>query len=117
MTLNVNLPVLHAAIARIEAHPENHHQQRWRCVSGMCLFGTICDIDPDTEWLSAPLDRYGDWVAVNGEHVHCSVRAAQLLGLDPDGETAAALSNAYNTLDDIRRMAAELSDGVYRWNT
>jgi len=119
----VNLAVLDAALAHIEANPEQHEQRWWfsraqGCGTAMCLAGTIAwqagwkPISPE-DW-STTTDDYGNpvkicaLVAKDGVDRHVGTLARELLGLD--GDDADNLFGAYNTLADLRRIRDELAE-------
>lgn len=105
MTLNVEL--LDRTLAHIEAHPEEWDQGAWRCETGLCFAGTAAVLS-GAKWLH-PLGHQQDhWVRGRGSQQSepAAWRAQRLLGLDED--QADELFAAHNTLDDLRRIVADL---------
>jgi hypothetical protein len=92
------LPLLDAAIAHIEAHPETWVQGNYRCESGMCLAGWIGELTGARwaagpgdvglrEYVEAAPDELGSEIVLvaNDENlVHVADRADLLLGFDGD---------------------------------
>lgn len=107
-----DLQRLDNAIAQIERHPETHTQSVWRCKTGMCLFGWVCELDPQTHWLNDLDADFADLCMVyinNDPSDWCGVpeRAEYLLGITED--EGMELSAATNTLADIKRIRDELA--------
>ncbi|MGI5485194.1 hypothetical protein [Microtetraspora malaysiensis] len=121
MTLNIDL--LKRTLEHIEATPEEWYQGAYRCGTGMCFAGWACTFaggvwagGPD-EWDGEDLiadEGDGDdasflYEDMNGNDVYgvsAGRRARRLLGLTP--EQATDLFDGHNTLDDLRRIVAEL---------
>jgi hypothetical protein len=120
------LPLLDAAIAHIEAHPETWEQGSYRCESGMCLAGWIGELAGGTwaapatsglaEYMLAGPGDENDLVYPCGEDapmVPVADRAERLLGFSrfidgwPWGERDLFASS--NTLARIRRMRGEIA--------
>lgn len=122
------LDLLDAAITQIEQHPETWDQGRWRCKSGMCLGGWMCDLTGG-RWLTGagedgraylvpePGEEQWDIIVVGPgiKGVPAGVRAERLLGFgasmykalgNPDDDRD--LFSAYNTLADIKAMRDDL---------
>lgn len=116
---------LDGAIAAIAADPRWWRQGEWRCGTGMCLAGHIA-VRAGGRWLNtevahneadaylvpepedAPIDVTETWTRPDGcrDGVHAASRALRLIGLPPfeDG----GLFDAGNTVEDLRRRAAEV---------
>lgn len=117
------LDLLDAAIGHIEAHPEDWNQAEWRCATGMCLAGWICQLgggewvgDPGVgrgEFLKAdPAEEGIDILVAGGQRrIHAADRAKRLLGFDPSDEGADLFWHS-NTLADIKRMRDDLRAGA-----
>ncbi|AGT20726.1 hypothetical protein PBI_DYLAN_96 [Mycobacterium phage Dylan] len=100
-----------------EKHPDNHDQDTWgyrgdtECGTTMCIAGTACVVDPNTEvrWLGLSMHNT---VRVRGKRTATTaieIRAADLLGLDE--EQAAHLffdTNNEEALDFLRWHIAAL---------
>ncbi|AER47527.1 hypothetical protein CL96_gp101 [Mycobacterium phage Firecracker] len=99
-----------------EKHPDNHDQDTWgyrgdtECGTTMCIAGTACVVDPNTEvrWLGLSMHNM---VQVRGARTTTAIeiRAADLLGLDE--EQAARLffdANNKEALDLLRWHIAAL---------
>ena len=113
---------LDAALARIEEHPEEHHQGSWMkrrpwCGTTYCLAGTLAllagakpDWDPGDEESDA--DAYLVTRPDGGELVGVSDYAAELLGVDPEGHVVDELFYGASDLGDLLeirdRLAASL---------
>lgn len=112
MTINVEL--LDRTLAHIEANPERWDQAVYRCATGMCFAGWACTLagglwisDDDEVLVAEP----GEWPTHqwDGEVVATArVRATRILGLD-DAQ-ASDLFSADNTIEDLRRIVAELRE-------
>lgn len=118
----VNVEPLARVLAHIEAHPETWHQAEWRCGSSMCFAGWTCELSGG-RWVNGPNSWHSDLLfaefaeSVEGHaeftahegHVVVTAheRAQRLLGLGED--QADALFSAYNTIDDLRAIVAQLT--------
>lgn len=111
----VNVELLNETLAYIETHPEDWRQGEYRCGSGMCFAGWAATLS-GREWLvpdpdsmaSNLLSPEGDEepsMLRGGVHVH--EVAERLLGLTDD--QGFHLFAGLNTLEDIRRIVAELT--------
>ncbi|QPO16584.1 hypothetical protein SEA_TELAVIV_98 [Mycobacterium phage TelAviv] len=104
-----------------EKHPDNHDQDTWgyrgdtECGTTMCIAGTACVVDPNTEvrWLGLSMHNM---VRVRGKRTATTaieIRAADLLGLDE--EQAAHLffdANNKEALDLLRWHIAALESAA-----
>ncbi|URM87874.1 hypothetical protein SEA_IDERGOLLASPER_103 [Mycobacterium phage Idergollasper] len=103
-----------------EKHPDNHDQGTWgyrgdtECGTTMCIAGTACVVDPNTEvrWLILSMHNM---VKVRGARTTTAIeiRAADLLGLDE--EQAAHLffdTNNKEALDFLRWHIAALESAA-----
>lgn len=119
------------ALDYIKAHPEDWHQEAWRCETGMCFAGRVATqaggrwvLDAgaiDSELLHAngndssdnifPVaydgraDNGGNAITLEGRFVSARVRASRLLGLDY--LEADMLFAAENKLSDPERLVAK----------
>lgn len=50
--VTVDLAAIDAVIAQIEQHPETWNQREWRCDTGMCVAGWLCQLNGD-RWLAS----------------------------------------------------------------
>lgn len=111
------LPLLDYAIDWITQHPETWVQETYRCKSGMCLAGWICELTGAT-WVAgySRNDELSECVIAEPDDnlpgmsaIHCSDRAARLIG-HPDVEDCDdTLFAGGNTLDGIRSYRDELA--------
>ncbi len=122
-----NVDLLGKTLAYVEAHPDEWHQQSWRCGTSMCFAGHAVALagipfaDPDSnddDILGRDLPR---WLAARlglawNEALGSNEVAAALIGIEPyperfDGEPGVEhLFAPNNDLDDLRRIVAELCD-------
>jgi len=118
-----NAPELRRVLAHIETlpiaeGPDSWDQEDYRCKTGMCFAGHTAVLnggiwaEPErfTSWLVAvPTDDPRYVYQRDGRSViKAAARAQQILGLD--GVSASWLFEAGNTLDDLRRIVAELCE-------
>ena len=111
------LALLNAVIAQIEAHPETWDQEEWRCETGMCVAGWMCELGGGT-WLTGPYDVHSALLVIEDsdannartkelsdgrEGIYADERARRLLGADPGG-----LFDPDNSLSDIKAIRDEL---------
>lgn len=113
------LPLLDAAIAQIEAHPEAWRQDYYRCGSGMCVAGWTAelaggqwvDADPDgdegADMLRPEADDGPAWA---GGPIHVHDRAQRLLGISE--RAAEELFQGDNDLADIKAIRYEIAAGL-----
>mgnify|MGYP001587222180 CR=1 FL=1 len=120
--MSVNVDLLDRTLAHIEANPEEWEQTAYRCDTGMCFAGWACQL-AGGRWLTPPCDHWGDVLVAEPaddqervrsfDGVHGTVvlkRATRLLGLDFD--IARDLFDVGNTLDDLRRIVADIKAGA-----
>lgn len=120
--VTVNVPLLRKTLEHIEAHPEEWDQSSWSCGTSGCFAyhaAMISGGEPVDMYLGYVVSEEDDpsdqvYLAAIGRPamVHVATRAVRVLGLDEHpGDTR--LFNGDNTLDDLRRIVAELSgDGA-----
>lgn len=106
----MNLDKLDAAIAWIEAHPEQHDQgdpfAKRECGTTACLAGVLCLIDGwEPDWRPGEDDAY--FVQKDGEKRNAMALAQQLLGADRVQADALFLE-AWD-LDEIRATRNEFA--------
>lgn len=118
------LALLDAAIAQIEAHPETWNQEVYRCGTGMCVAGWICEL-AGGRWLEgadgiAPdalePESYDESWLISQWHGRAAVnapdRACTLLGtrdIFSVGPLGASLFSGLNSLADIKTIRDELA--------
>lgn len=127
------LALLDAAIAHIEAHPETWFQQDYRCGSGMCVAGWVCELAGGT-WLTADPDHRDSWYLVAEEAdpgeavfmidgpdgrrvpvIPAGSRAEHLIGAPRrftdlmTGEEDESLFAGHNDLEDIKHIRDEIA--------
>lgn len=121
-----NADLLKRTLAHIEAHPEQWFQGNWRgprnllgsehwrqaeagegCGTAFCFAGWAAELSGVT-WVYPPDHRLSYTVLTPGEEEIAVDLYARLL-LDLDFYEAADLFASDNTLDDLRRIVAELS--------
>lgn len=110
------LPLLDAVIAQIEANPQTWTQKSYRCRTGMCVAGWVCEMTggrwlhtlEESRYLSLlePVDGDSPDDISDGQ-VHAAERAARLLGLDED--TADNLFDGGNSLAEIKAIRDEIA--------
>lgn len=115
-----NIELLDETLAHIEAHPETWKQGSWRCETGMCFAGWVCELTggewvdtPDNEWgghLVAEPEDDATYVDTVGKVVHASTRANRLLGLSTSETNE--LFNASNDITGIRNIIRRIKKGV-----
>jgi len=113
-----NVDLLKRTLAHIESHPEEWHQEHYRCGSGMCFAGwaatlagglwAVEDVDDDEE--SGDTDMLvaepGEAKADEDGNVWAFNRAQRILGLSSD--QACVLFGSDNSLDELRGMVRYL---------
>lgn len=118
------LALLDAAIAQIEAHPETWHQGAWRCKTGMCVAGWICEL-AGAQWAVAADAPSSSHLLIAGPdeltgptgYVDAPMRAQHLLNFDVDDfmdgtgdeDDEHYLFSASNELADIKRIRDEMA--------
>lgn len=121
--MSVNVDLLDRTLAHIEANPEEWKQSVYRCETGMCFAGWVCDL-AGGEWLNAPFDHWPDALAAEPTDdplrvvkfggrrpgVTASYRAMRLLGITD--EQADDLFEAQNALAELREIVAEIKAGA-----
>jgi len=122
--VTVNVELLDRTLAHVEAHESEWNQANWRCRSGMCFAGWAATIDggkwafPETAMWDegtdpraclVPVDDDPEGEVVDGV-VHVENRAPRVLGLTY--EQSDDLFFELNTLDDLRRIVAEIKSGA-----
>lgn len=119
-----NLDPAVEAMARIELHPEQHHQAVWAirqsCGTAYCLAGMICVVSGlELEWYTlggAEFQLANNVVSSAPDHALRSIplAALDLLGVDPapsldvDGDMAALFASG-NTKGDLYRQLAGMA--------
>lgn len=113
----INVPLLRKTLEHIEAHPREWNQKTWRCETGFCFAGWAVELTGG-RWVTygnglypyvlAEDDDPPEHVDYDGE-VECAYRAERILGLT--GQEAQYLFHSENTLDDLRRIVADLCGG------
>jgi len=100
-----------------EQHPEEHLQETWWCESGCCFAGGLARAVGATPRM-VPRRRSKGWEATTVNTVDGLIGfvgdvARDALGLDEgiEGRITSALFASGNTLNDLRRMVADLADG------
>lgn len=116
----VNEDLLRRVLEHITAHPEEHNQQHWAvrtdCGAAYCLAGhavVMSGYGPDWSTAFGASDTGVSTAGVAGRNLTIAELAADLLRLDPDDENEGdhELFDGRNTLDDLWRIAAELTNG------
>ena len=126
--MSLNIDLLDRTLAHIEAHPEHWDQTVWRCDSAMCFAGWTAEL-AGGKWLLPEGDAHADYLAPEPgddpdetggccQHLDSGIdsgiaaenRARRLLGLTE--KQSARLFDGSNTLDDLRRIVAELKAGA-----
>lgn len=113
MSLNVDLA--NRVLEQIEAHPETHNQDEWRCLTGMCFAGWTVQLGGGDRWLTDnTISEFSDLVVVPANTPHATA-AADMLDLyeGVDDETLAELesllaSTASEYLMTVRVRAQQL---------
>lgn len=132
--MSPNVDLLNRTLAHIEEHPEQWNQEYWAvrgvdgCGTAYCFAGHAAVLSGVPLWwhddwedgYSSEDDDCDDWrpvrqvadnisVAPQSEFYNCSIKyaATHLLGLS--SAAAARLFHGDNTLDDLRRIVAELT--------
>lgn len=110
----IDIGLLDAAIAQIEAHPEEWHQDTWRCETGMCVAGWMVTLAGD-EWAYPANDESGRgaFVKVPGRYelTHAEDRALELLGVEYTSALL-AIFEPYNDLRRIKALRDEIAEGI-----
>jgi hypothetical protein len=109
----INVPLLLRTLEHIEAHPEEWNQEKWHCGSAYCFAGHAATLS-GAVFVTTPGDPDPDdtiHVLGPGDDKPHAVYyyAAGALGLDPYGRAADRLFDGSNTLDDLRRVVADLT--------
>lgn len=117
--MTVNVPLLRKTLEHVESHPEEWTQDIWLCRTSACFAGHAVLIDGG-KWgetensvfvRAEPEDDPADVrtpIAGEGPMVTVPERARRILGI---GYTdSRRLFDSDNTLDDLRRIVAELSE-------
>lgn len=120
--MSVNVELLDRTLAQIESDPSHWEQRAYRCESGLCFAGWAAVLagakwaEPDVAWSSLVVAEEADperWIRDHegvGLVIHVHERAQRVLGIDD--VDAEELFAGRNTLDDLRRIVAELKDGA-----
>lgn len=94
LTVRPNATNLRAVLAQIEAHPETWYQRMWHCDTSHCFFG------------------WGQLFAGRMKDHETALRDGRVFfGLDH--EEAEALSEPFNSIEDIRAMVARFTAPDY----
>jgi len=106
----INKDLLRETLAYIEAHPEEWDQTKWICESVACFAGRACLLSGDRPIFDPKWRFEAMRVAVGelGHDVGVRRRATDLLGIDE--WQADDLFAQKNTLNDLRRIVAELCE-------
>lgn len=118
--MTINVPLLRKTLEHIEAHPEEWNQSAWACGTAGCFAWHAAMLDgagnpPDPfnqEYVPAePGDDPDQLVEIaSTQTVHVADRATRVLGLDSRVvESSGGLFRYDNTLDDLRRIVADLT--------
>lgn len=104
----VNVPLLRKTLEHIEAHPGEWDQENYRCGSAACFAGHAALL-AGGEW-DRPNEPLDDYLAPSSDRPFetADERAVSVLGLEQ--WQADRLFDGGNSLDDLRRIVAELSE-------
>lgn len=124
--MTVNVELLDRTLAHVETHESEWNQTVWRCRTGMCFAGWAVTLDggtwayPETAmWDQESTDPRACLLADSDDPpgdiddddvVHVDDRARRVLGLNY--EQGEDLFSSYNTLDDLRRIVADIKAGA-----
>lgn len=117
-TSGINEDLLRRVLEHITAHPEEHDQARWAvrtdCGTAYCVAGHIVVMSGwQVDWsdgMAIRTDEMTHTCGVVGTDKTIASVAAELLGVER-GECDDGLFYGGNELDDLWRIAAELTDG------
>jgi hypothetical protein len=116
-----NVELLRQTLAHIEANPDEWDQRDWRretsCGTAYCFAGWAVKLTGGEFCRDSGGKVFGSLVKASGSDVPLMIAdyAAELLGLPPEvdeygGPANALLFYSRNTLDDLRRIVAELCE-------
>jgi hypothetical protein len=113
-TSGVNEDLLRRVLTYITEHPDEHDQAVWAarrdCGTACCVAGHVVVMSGyELDW-SFDDEVTCDVVGLDDTIGTLAARLLNLTGAD-DADTASFLFAALNTLDDLWRIAAELTDG------
>jgi hypothetical protein len=119
MTTLRGLDALEDAIAAVAAAPETLRSEWWRCGSGMCIAGHLCDRNGG-RWLDGPDSLLGDYLVPlvaeaaatvlvgDRDGIHACHRAERILGFRRWLTDDRNLFDGDSTLADLQAILADL---------
>lgn len=112
--MQYNVPLLRKTLEHIETNPQEWEQKVWHCGTSGCFAWHAAMLDgaepvtsyPDSSYVLATEDDPPSDLSSYEGVVHVAVRAARVLGLGDQDRSR--LFHYTHTLDDLRRIVAEL---------